>query len=140
MKDWTIHKADTKLNFGKYRGYTIEEVAKTDAQYLLWCVENIPEFLMEEILLKEYSNKYPQIFQEELPFGIYINHTVNIFPFNKDRSEFLKKKWKCYEEENKLIDDDFDNNLDYDIEYDYDDYLFNGFFEGDVDLYNEYMG
>lgn len=65
---------------------------------------------------------------------------MNIFPFNSERSEFIKKKWKLYEEENELIHDDYDNDLDYDIEYDYDDYLFNGFFEGDADLYNEYMG
>lgn len=35
----TIHH-DTKLNFGKYKGYDPLEVLKLDAGYFLWCRES----------------------------------------------------------------------------------------------------
>ncbi len=48
MKNWTIFTAETLFTFGKHNGKTLEQVAKTDAQYIHWCVKNIPEFLIDE--------------------------------------------------------------------------------------------
>ena len=39
---------DTVLNFGKYKGETIEEVYEKDASYLQWCLENIERFNLSD--------------------------------------------------------------------------------------------
>ena len=39
---------DTVLNFGKYKGETVEEVYQKDASYLQWCLENIERFKLSE--------------------------------------------------------------------------------------------
>ena len=35
---------DTPLDFGKYRGKTVEDVMDEDAGYLLWALENVERF------------------------------------------------------------------------------------------------
>ena len=45
-----------------------------------------------------------------------------------------QNKWASYEEYMDML-----SNAD-EGDYDYSDFLFNGFFEGDSDLYNVYMG
>ena len=47
MKHWTIFTENTIFNFGKHKGLTLEEVAKIDARYILWCVREIEKFLIE---------------------------------------------------------------------------------------------
>ena len=38
----------TVLNFGKYKGETVEEVYQKDASYLQWCLENIERFNLSD--------------------------------------------------------------------------------------------
>lgn len=58
MKNWTIYKAETLFTFGKHHGETLEQVARTNAPYILWCVKNIPEFLLDETDFIAYAIKY----------------------------------------------------------------------------------
>lgn len=49
-----------RFNFGKYNGELIEDVVRYDADYVLWCVENISWFALTEDdlhIVKEYSEE-----------------------------------------------------------------------------------
>jgi len=48
---------DTVLNFGKYKGHTIEEVYEMDASYLKWCLENIERFTLPEKFIQLIEEK-----------------------------------------------------------------------------------
>ena len=39
---------DTKLNFGKYKGYTIKEVYDRNASYLRWALENTNKLVLSD--------------------------------------------------------------------------------------------
>lgn len=41
------YDSDTKINFGKHKGLTIENILNTDPNYLLWCVIHLDHFLIE---------------------------------------------------------------------------------------------
>jgi hypothetical protein len=41
-----FYSRDTLLEFGKFKGYSIEELGKKWGYYLLWCVRNIPQFVI----------------------------------------------------------------------------------------------
>ena len=41
---------DDELSFGKYKGKTVEEVLEDDPTYLRWCLENVPSFVVDDVL------------------------------------------------------------------------------------------
>jgi hypothetical protein len=45
-----------KLTFGKYKGYTIEDVLEDDPNYLEWAIDEIEWFELDEIATKELNN------------------------------------------------------------------------------------
>lgn len=45
-----IYDLDTKLRFGKYKGYTVEDVLEKDPEYLLWLLENVEHFEVDKAL------------------------------------------------------------------------------------------
>jgi hypothetical protein len=45
-----IYDLDTPLQFGKYRGTTVEDVLDSDPAYLLWCLENVERFEVDKTL------------------------------------------------------------------------------------------
>jgi len=57
--EWIHHKA--AFTFGKHRGHLLEDVAKTDAEYLTWIVEK-GEFRQEvkQIVQKALKGEFPQ--------------------------------------------------------------------------------
>ena len=40
---------DDKMNFGKFAHLTVEEVARSNPNYLVWAVKNIPWFEMDSL-------------------------------------------------------------------------------------------
>ena len=45
----TVFKLETKLNFGKYKGETIQEIIDDgNAEYLEWCMDNIEWFELDD--------------------------------------------------------------------------------------------
>lgn len=44
-----MYSLDNPLEFGKYQGKTIREVAKTDPKYLLWCEKIIHGFTLSPL-------------------------------------------------------------------------------------------
>ena len=136
MKNWTIYKAETLFTFGKHDGKTLEQVAKTDAQYIHWCVKNIPEFLLDEIDFIAYAIKYAVWFVDvnQLDEDDEGDLGLNFYVVTDADLLVNQNKWESYEEYMDML-----SNAD-ECDYDYSDFLFNGFFEGDSDIYNEYMG
>ncbi len=56
----TIYSLKAPLNFGKYKGDTVQEIINNDPDYLAWAIDEIEGFeLDEEAELKmEYSLNY----------------------------------------------------------------------------------
>lgn len=53
------YKFNQVINFGKYSGLSIKEIAHKDLGYLCWCVKNIKEFILDNetlVFLNENSN------------------------------------------------------------------------------------
>ena len=49
-----IYKLETELNFGKkHRGETIEEIIEKDPSYLLWAIDTIEWFKLDDEAEKE---------------------------------------------------------------------------------------
>jgi hypothetical protein len=46
------------LGFGKYKGQTIKDVIRVDPDYILWCVDNIEWFELDEESEKELEWAY----------------------------------------------------------------------------------
>jgi len=44
------------MTFGKYEGIDIQEILDKDPLYLVWLVENVPEFDLHYTLLEEAEN------------------------------------------------------------------------------------
>lgn len=53
----TISDKQHILNFGKYKGLTIEEVIDEDANYLLYCQSKIDWFDLDHKILDEIEEK-----------------------------------------------------------------------------------
>ena len=42
-----VYKLTYTIDFGKYNGLSIKEVAEKDIGYLCWCVKNINDFVLD---------------------------------------------------------------------------------------------
>jgi Holliday junction resolvasome RuvABC endonuclease subunit len=45
MKNFTHYTPNTVFEFGQYKGMTLEQIAKENASYILWCTTNIKKIL-----------------------------------------------------------------------------------------------
>jgi uncharacterized protein (DUF3820 family) len=43
-----VYDLDTPLAFGKYKGRTVEDVLQCDPAYLLWAMENVDQFEVDD--------------------------------------------------------------------------------------------
>lgn len=100
-----------KISWGKYKGLTIENIIKTDLQYVKWCILNLDNFIITDFffLNKEVYNDLGFIKLIE----INLLKKRILFEFNKNRSE----------------------NADYD-NVTWEDTTFEDGFEGDIDTWN----
>ena len=103
MKNWQIYTLIDKINFGKYKGYTLDEIARIEAPYILWCIRNIPEFLVDKNLLIELGSKYADDMVNVDKNGKEIDTWKNYqngFIINKTDEEILLNKWKAFKIDN----------------------------------------
>ena len=56
-----IYEKTTILNFGKYKGKTLLELAKTNFAYIEWCILNIDRFYVKKAALKRLANRFKHI-------------------------------------------------------------------------------
>jgi hypothetical protein len=130
------YKKNSIVNLERYHGWSIEAIAKENVNYLIDCIVTIPEFVLNPTLIEYYSITYRMV--DEIPIKGQANKSLfysSIDHFAAVKSK-VEQKWGAYQEflsyekENEDCSDD----------HDYKDYLRDGFFEGDTDTYNEYMG
>ena len=103
MKNWQVFSSIDKINFGKYKGHTLDEIARIEAPYILWCVRNIDKFLIDKNLLIELGNKYAKDINNVDKNGKVIDtwkNSFNGFILNSTDEEVLLNKWKAYNIEN----------------------------------------
>lgn len=121
MKNWTIFTEETIFNFGKHKGLTLEEVAKIDARYILWCVLEIDKFLIEKDLFVSYGNKYPDLieaFDPDIKQNVFID--FNEFIVSEELLLLLEGRWNTYLD--SYVRKSKTDYQDYDSYDDYDDY------------------
>ncbi len=98
MKNWNIFTAETTFDFGRYKGKTLEEVAQTNASYILWCARNIEKFLISIEDLTSYQSKYPIVFSSyDIKTGIFTDLAMNQFGIHNSDTKLLEAKWKSYD-------------------------------------------
>lgn len=62
-----IHKKDTELRFGKYKGQTVGDVLSFDPSYLVWAYKNISWFHIEKSVFdKAVDDSVEQAFQRTI--------------------------------------------------------------------------
>ena len=89
-----------KFTFGQYKGKCIGEIMMTDFQYIKWCIDNIPEFKMneEEKALYNTSWKYN--------VGGYVYEVINGNTYTKDGDTYdkdlINKEIELMEREKQL--------------------------------------
>ncbi len=119
---------NTIFDFGIHKGKTLDEVAKIDSPYILWCFRNIDKFYISLYNLIIYQKKYPIysnciIKNTESPININLNEFVLL----KSDLDILKIKNIRYEEYIEMIENqDFDND-NYSI-------YNNSFYNDDLDI------
>jgi hypothetical protein len=60
MKNFTHYTPNTVFEFGQYKGMNLEQIAKENASYILWCTTNIEKFLISRQPLNISYDYYAQ--------------------------------------------------------------------------------
>ncbi len=68
------YQLSTVLKFGKWKGYTIEQLINRDPNYLHWCIANVDGFELDnkayKLLPDETENEeYNDAFRDAFDFG-----------------------------------------------------------------------
>lgn len=60
-----VYSLDDKLEFGKHKNKTIQHVIDVEYSYITWCLNNIPDFGLDQIALKELESviSYKRLFK-----------------------------------------------------------------------------
>ena len=91
-----------KFTFGKYEGRCIGEIMMTDLQYIMWCIDKVPAFKMneEENALYNTSWKYSVGgYIDEFIYGRYTDtYTKEGDTYDKD---LIDEEIELMERENK---------------------------------------
>lgn len=99
MKNFTHYTPNTVFEYGQYKGMTLEQIAKENASYILWCTIHIEEFLISRQLLEFYSDKYGTISFFEDPDGTReFACCNNAYLLTNQAYVLLEEKWQRYRE------------------------------------------
>lgn len=99
------HLSDT-FEFGSYKGFTLSDVIDMGSMYIYWCVYNIKHFLLEDSVMEEIHQIYPNQYTSPV--------------FEKARKSNLDHWRDDFEED--YVEDDFYEGLDDDDTPTYDRY------------------
>ncbi len=53
------YELESSLNFGKFKGSTIKEIADLEPSYLNWCAINIDDFYLSEVVIHQIKEFFP---------------------------------------------------------------------------------
>lgn len=57
--EFYFRSLDEKINWGRFKGYTWNDVMRCNGSYLIWCIDNIPQFTISENFLRDLQQLYP---------------------------------------------------------------------------------
>ena len=60
-----FYNLDSILNFGKYSGRILNDLATENAMYIEWCIINVEFFLINESTVEEIKKIYPRFLTSE---------------------------------------------------------------------------
>tara|TARA_B100000941_G_C28261062_1_gene426568 strand:+ start:117 stop:551 length:435 start_codon:yes stop_codon:yes gene_type:complete len=96
-----LYSADTIIGFGKYKGKKINSILSSDPNYLMWCLENLDHFILDD----DTFHSLPSIIESKLKrveistdgrkvWGTtYNSHKlVKIYNSKKEKYDELKSK------------------------------------------------
>jgi hypothetical protein len=67
MKEYT---QNSLLKFGKYNGSILEDIAKTDPNYINWCIINLDHFYLSEEAIEELRANSGLVISEEATLAL----------------------------------------------------------------------
>lgn len=73
-----LYELDTHLEFGKYFGRKLIDIASENAMYIEWCINNVNYFVITDLAVEEIKKKYPKFLTAE-------NSIINL--------KYKQKKW-----------------------------------------------
>ena len=53
------YQLDTEFGFGKYEGQTLDEIIKTDLDYINWCLINLDHFVISDEIVEVVKTLQP---------------------------------------------------------------------------------
>jgi len=95
-----IYKINSKLDFGKYRGYTIYDILSKDPSYLQWCTRKVAFFMLSE-------DAFELLILALLPDRFLLD-TFEIMKEKREILEDEKRLWSKWEAEATLREEDRD--------------------------------
>jgi hypothetical protein len=108
MEFWKVFKPDTVFDFGKYKGRTVDEVARINAPYILWCARIVDKFLMEESELLAYQRKYEQSIDTICCYNDgEVERSYNFYLVTDEDLHQLREKWENYQNDMEDERDDY---------------------------------
>ena len=72
MKEYT---QNSLLKFGKYNGSILEDIAKTDPNYINWCIINLDHFYLSEEAIEELRANSGLVISEEATLALEQNRS-----------------------------------------------------------------
>lgn len=55
---------NTKFDFGKHKGKTVEEVCDDDPSYVEWCIDNVDDFELDNEAYDYYEDELAAYYDE----------------------------------------------------------------------------
>lgn len=97
MRNLKKYTENTLLDFGKYKGISIIDVVRKDANYLAWCIENVTWFTLDEVTLEMIFESYHknQIIQAFLNNRVkprFEESAAYLKDFNSKKLELIETK------------------------------------------------
>lgn len=91
-----LYDLNTILNFGKYKGETVENIIKEDSLYIGWCISDVEDFYFTDTVYEKYIfYNFRTIILEGIASGELIDNTEGIIfwkYYSPKRVIFLNKR------------------------------------------------
>jgi hypothetical protein len=123
MKEYT---QNSLLKFGKYNGSILEDIAKTDPNYINWCIINLDHFYLSEEALEELRTNSGLVVSEEANLALEQKRSEISDASDSNDYDFDDYERRTYDDYNGSYAQDEMGWSDQDI---------NDVFGGDADAY-----
>ncbi len=95
-----LYDLNSILNYGKYKGETIENIIKKDSQYIGWCISDIEDFYITDTVYEKYIfYAWKPTILEEIASGAIIDITEGIifWKYHSPKRVIFLNKRAAYE-------------------------------------------